>query len=175
MRHSRWYALATLMAAGTFLPACGGGGDQSQAQAAPAASDQTASQAAPAAAPADTATAAVAAAAPAQGAGPTIGEVPQGATMAMVQAGEKIFHGPGNCYTCHGADAKGTALAPNLTDTVWLNIDGSYQAIINTDKNGIPNPKQHPAPMPPMGGAQLTDQQIHEVAAYVYAISHPKK
>jgi len=26
--------------------------------------------------------------------------------------------------------------------------------------------------MPPMGGAQLTDEQVRAVAAYVYAISH---
>jgi hypothetical protein len=37
--------------------------------------------------------------------------------------------------------------------------------------NGVPQPKQHPAPMPPKGGAPLTDQQVRAVAAYVFSIS----
>ena len=30
--------------------------------------------------------------------------------------GEAIFKGKGNCFTCHGREAKGTTLAPDLTD-----------------------------------------------------------
>jgi mono/diheme cytochrome c family protein len=29
--------------------------------------------------------------------------------------------------------------------------------------------------MPPMGGAQLTPEQVRAVAAYVYSLSHPSK
>jgi mono/diheme cytochrome c family protein len=32
--------------------------------------------------------------------------------------------------------------------------------------------KQHPSPMPPMGGAQLTEEQVRALAAYIYSISH---
>ena len=94
----------------------------------------------------------------------------------MIALGDSIFHGQvagGTCQTCHGPDAKGTQLAPNLTDNQWLNGDGSYQFIVNTVTNGVPNPKQHPRPMPPMGGAQLTPAQVRAVAAYVYSLSHP--
>lgn len=92
----------------------------------------------------------------------------------MVALGEKIFHGQeagGTCFTCHGPDAKGTQLAPNLTDQQWLNGDGSYQFIVNTVTSGVATPKQHPAAMPPMGGASLTPEQVRAVAAYVYSLS----
>lgn len=91
---------------------------------------------------------------------------------ALVTQGRAIFVGPGNCQTCHGANAKGTPLAPDLTDAQWLNIDGSYASISQLVKTGVPRPKQHPAPMPPMGGASLTPQQVCAVAAYVYSLSH---
>jgi mono/diheme cytochrome c family protein len=38
--------------------------------------------------------------------------------------------------------------------------------------NGVPQPKEHPAPMPPKGGAQLSDDQVKAVAAYVYSLGH---
>lgn len=111
-------------------------------------------------------TAKQAAAAPAGG-GPTS---PQ-----LVALGDSIFHGQvagGTCTACHGQDAKGTAVAPDLTDNQWINGDGSYDFIVHTVTTGVPQPKQHPAPMPPKGGAALSDQQVKAVAAYVYSLSH---
>jgi mono/diheme cytochrome c family protein len=96
-------------------------------------------------------------------------------TPQQVALGDSIFHGlaaGGTCTACHGQDAKGTAVAPNLTDSEWLNGDGSYQFIVTTVTNGVPKPKQHPAPMPPKGGAALSDDQVKAVAAYVYSLSH---
>jgi mono/diheme cytochrome c family protein len=93
----------------------------------------------------------------------------------LIAQGDSIFHGQvggGTCTACHGQDAKGTAVAPDLTDQQWLNGDGSYDFIVNTVTNGVPKPKQHPAPMPPKGGAPLTDEQVKAVAAYVYSLSH---
>jgi mono/diheme cytochrome c family protein len=62
-------------------------------------------------------------------------------------------------------------LAPDLTDAAWLNIDGSVEAIVRLVKEGVAQPKEHPAPMPPMGGAQLTDAEVQAVAAYVKSLS----
>jgi mono/diheme cytochrome c family protein len=93
----------------------------------------------------------------------------------LIALGDSIFHGQvagGTCTACHGPDAKGTAVAPDLTDNQWINGDGSYQFIVNTITNGVPKPKQHPAPMPPKGGAPLNDEQVKAVAAYVYSLSH---
>lgn len=98
-----------------------------------------------------------------------------GGTPQQIALGDSIFHGQvggGTCSACHGQDAKGTAVAPDLTDNQWLNGDGSYQFIVNTITNGVPKPKQHPAPMPPKGGAPLTDDQVKAVAAYEYSLSH---
>lgn len=86
------------------------------------------------------------------------------------ELGKQIFEKKGNCSTCHGANATGTPLAPNLRDSVWLNIDGSVEQIIGLVKTGVPKPKRHPAPMPPMGGAKLKDAEIEAVARYVASL-----
>ncbi len=97
-------------------------------------------------------------------------------TAAQVAEGDSIFHGQtagGTCFTCHGQDAKGTALAPNLSDNVWIDGDGTYNYLVQRVTTGVPQPKQYPAPMPPKGGANLSDLQVKAVAAYVYSLSHP--
>jgi mono/diheme cytochrome c family protein len=128
-----------------LLAACGGG----------------APDAAPAAEPAATEPAA---AAPAM-------EMPAGVTQAMIAEGKTIFESTGLCLTCHGIDAKGTPLAPNLTDEEWLNISGRvYDEIVTNIMNGVAQPKQHPSPMPPKGGAPITDEQVKAVGAYVWSL-----
>ena len=106
--------------------------------------------------------------------GQASGAPPQGATAEDVAAGQQIFVATGNCYTCHGPDAKGTALAPNLTDAEWINVDGTFQAIQQVVTTGVATPKQHPAPMPAMGGVQLSDDQVRQVAAYVWSLGGGK-
>ena len=110
------------------------------------------------------------------GTGGALGAPPAGATAAMVAEGDSIFHGQkagGACFTCHGADANGTPLAPSLTDTTWRTGDGSYAFIQKRVKEGVPAPTApYTAPMPPMGGATLTEDQVRAVASYVYALSH---
>lgn len=90
----------------------------------------------------------------------------------MVALGDSIFHGQaagGICYTCHGPDAKGTQLGPNLTDAEWLNGDGSQEFIVTTVRNGVPTPKKYPGMMSPMGQT-LTPDQVRAVAAYVFSL-----
>jgi glucose/arabinose dehydrogenase len=101
--------------------------------------------------------------------------VPAGATRAMVVLGNRIYHGEiggAACTGCHGASATGTTLGPDLTSTHWLWGDGSYPAITKTITQGVPQPKKFRSPMPPMGGAQLTPEQVSAVAAYIWALSH---
>jgi glucose/arabinose dehydrogenase/mono/diheme cytochrome c family protein len=100
---------------------------------------------------------------------------PPGATKEMVALGARIFHGQvggATCTGCHGADAKGTPLGPDLTGTQWLWGDGSYASIAKTITTGVPEPKKYRSPMPPMGGAQLTSDQVSDLAAYIWALSH---
>ena len=115
---------------------------------------------------------------------PTLGQAPaarpasDSITPAMIARGDSVFHGKiggGTCYVCHGQDAKGTqGLAPDLTAGKWLNGDGSFGFIVNTVQKGVPNPKESPAAMPPMGGANLAADQVRAVAAYVYSLSRSK-
>lgn len=124
----------------------------------------------PTASPAATTTPA---AAPAAGPVTVPPNLPSGVTAAMIQEGSQIFHGPGNCFTCHGQDAKGTSLAPDLTATTHLWVS-AYPTYVDLIKKGVPQPKQHPAPMLPRGGSQITDDQVAAVAAYEWALSHPQ-
>jgi mono/diheme cytochrome c family protein len=97
---------------------------------------------------------------------------------AQVALGDNVFHGKtggGTCAVCHGPDAKGTpGLAPDLTHGKWLHGDGSYGFILNIVEKGVASPKEAAAPMPPLGGAALTPEQVHAVAAYVYSLSRAK-
>jgi mono/diheme cytochrome c family protein len=81
--------------------------------------------------------------------------------------GKAIFEGKGNCATCHGRDGKGTPLGPDLTDGEWLNASGSFEDLRTVIRQGVTKPKKFPAPMPAMGGARLSDDEIGAVARYV--------
>lgn len=117
---------------------------------------------------------------PAPGAAPPAGAAATPAPKAAAaggggnaQAGQVVFSGAGICFSCHGPGGVGTPLAPNLTDNVWLNVPANptVDQIATVIRNGVPTPKQHPAPMPPMGGASLNDTQIRDLAAYVKSLS----
>ena len=101
--------------------------------------------------------------------------VPAGSSRQMVELGDQVFHGRAggaSCTGCHGTDAAGTPLGPPLLGHRWLWSDGSYQSLEKIIREGVPQPKQYRAPMPPMGGAQLSDEQLAAVAAYVWGLSH---
>jgi mono/diheme cytochrome c family protein len=102
--------------------------------------------------------------------------VPPGATPATVALGNRIYHGEvggAACTGCHGDSGQGTPLGPALTGKKWLWSDGSYAGIKKTILEGVSQPKEYRSPMPPMGGAQLTSDQVAAVAAYVWSVSHP--
>jgi glucose/arabinose dehydrogenase/mono/diheme cytochrome c family protein len=108
-------------------------------------------------------------------AGATALPVPPGGTRQMVALGNRIFHGQeagGTCTACHGQNATGTPLGPDLTKKKWLWSDGSLAGITKTVTNGVMQPKQYRSPMPPNGGSQLTPEQSKAVAAYVWSLSH---
>jgi glucose/arabinose dehydrogenase/mono/diheme cytochrome c family protein len=101
--------------------------------------------------------------------------VPAGATRAMVALGDRIYHGQvggATCTGCHGENGEGSPLGPKLSVHKWLWSDGSYAGILKTIKEGVPRPKNYRSPMPPMGGAQLTPDDLAALAAYVWALSH---
>jgi mono/diheme cytochrome c family protein len=116
----------------------------------------------------------VAAAAPAPAA-MSAGGLPAGVTTAMIAVGDSIFH-KGSCQRCHGMDAKGGQRGPDLTDATWAQITGTYAEIVETITTGVPKAKIKMAGAPfgmnPRGGSNLTDEQVRDVAAYVYSLSH---
>jgi len=102
--------------------------------------------------------------------------VPEGATKEMIVLGDRIYHGQvggAACTGCHGSGATGTPLGPDLTGNRWFWSDGSATGIAATVRVGVMHPKNYRAPMPPMGGARLTADQVSAVAAYVWALSQP--
>jgi len=101
--------------------------------------------------------------------------VPEGSTSDMVALGNRIYHGQvggAACAGCHGANGTGSPLGPDLTKKKLLWSDGSFAGILKVITDGVPKPKQYRSPMPPMGGAQLSDTQASAVAAYVWALGH---
>jgi mono/diheme cytochrome c family protein len=173
--------LAPVVLAG-LLSACGGGGDAGGGGSETAAGGAGAGAPPPAAGdtapttggvPADTGAAPSAdtAAKPAGGGGGGGGDAK------LIALGDSIFHGQaggGTCYVCHGQDAHGSAVGPNLTDGEWLNNDGSLAGITGTITSGVPKPTKAPAPMPPMGGASLSPDQVKAVATYVHSLGGGK-
>ena len=101
--------------------------------------------------------------------------VPEGSSPEMVALGDRVYHGQvggATCVGCHGANGTGTPLGPDLTKQKYLWSDGSLAGILKIITEGVPKPKQYRSPMPPMGGAQLSDTQASAVAAYVWGLSH---
>jgi len=93
----------------------------------------------------------------------------------MVALGDRVYHGQvagATCTGCHGSDAKGTPLGPDLTANKWLWSNGSYAGIAATVAGGVAQPKRYRSPMPAMGGAQLSSDQVMAVSAYIWALNH---
>jgi len=103
--------------------------------------------------------------------------LPAGVTQAMIDQGNKVYHGPGLCFACHGPEGKG-GIGPDLTDTVWIHSKGTYDEIVKQVLTGVTleqsttNPK---VAMPPKGGSAIGDDDVKAVAAFVWSLSHPKK
>ena len=76
---------------------------------------------------------------------------------ADIAAGKEIFSK--NCASCHGADAKGVATFPNLTDDQWIyggKAAEVYGSILKGRKNGMPAFK-----------GQMSEEQVKQVSSYI--------
>jgi glucose/arabinose dehydrogenase len=100
--------------------------------------------------------------------------IPPGSTREQVATGGRLFRAQ-TCAGCHGTDAKGSPVGPDLTSGKWLWSDGSLEGVRGTIAQGVPSPRQYRSPMPTMGGAQLSAPELEAVAAYVWAVGHPGK
>jgi glucose/arabinose dehydrogenase/mono/diheme cytochrome c family protein len=115
---------------------------------------------------------------PPEGTRPNAGKtaaLPKGATPEMIALGKRIYSGKlggAPCSGCHGDAGQGSALGPVLNGKTWLWSDGGVGGIGKTITEGVAQPKNYRAPMPPFGGAQLTPDQVKALAAYVWTLSH---
>ena len=102
---------------------------------------------------------------PPEGTNPDAGKaaVPKGATSAMVAAGDKLYHANA-CIGCHGDSGQGTTIGP---PSLRRNGSGATEAGRESRRRSPKawqQPKKYRSPMPAMGGAQLSPQQVKEVA-----------
>lgn len=104
---------------------------------------------------------------------PDMQQLPDGVTSQMVSSGGELFRADALCHACHGANGKGIAnLGADLTDDEWKHIDGSYPATVTIITVGITAEESTSGiPMPPRAGANLSDDQVRAVAAYVWTLS----
>jgi mono/diheme cytochrome c family protein len=94
------------------------------------------------------------------------------ATPELIAQGDKVFHGPGNCYACHGTNAQGS-VGPSLTDAEWIHSKGSFDEIVAQVTKGVTKEESKSGiMMPPRGGSTISDEDVKAVAAYVYSLSH---
>lgn len=95
-------------------------------------------------------------------------------TPAMISQGRSVFTSAGRCSVCHGQTGRGGELGPDLTDSEWIWIEPGanlHAQLVQIIRNGVPDPRVYDSPMPPMGGATLTEEQIQAAAAYVQSLS----
>jgi mono/diheme cytochrome c family protein len=102
-------------------------------------------------------------------AAPAPGDLPPGVTAEMVASGQQLYGTV--CVACHGAAGVGTPLGPALNDQDWIHIGGEYEEIVQITESGVLQPRDYPAPMPRMGGAHFSQEQLRAIGAYVYALS----
>jgi mono/diheme cytochrome c family protein len=96
------------------------------------------------------------------------------ATPAMIARGDTVFHGPGNCYACHGSKGEGL-VGPSLIDAEWIHSKGTVEEIAVQVAKGIPKERSKSGiPMPPKGGSTISDDDVKAVAAYVHSLSQKK-
>ena len=111
-------------------------------------------------------------------AGPVAAQQAAAPDAAAVAAGKTIFEGRGLCFSCHGVKGEGMLGPTTRLDSTktWLHHDGSLAGIAALIKSGVDgNKSKSGQEMPPSGGARLNDEQIAQVAAYVWTLHRGKR
>jgi mono/diheme cytochrome c family protein len=99
---------------------------------------------------------------------------PDQVTESAIERGRRLYFGSGGCNSCHGPGATGDTVAPPLTGALWFNGPGTYDWLVLHITRGVPAHKSMAGvAMPARGVSGLSDAQVRDVAAYVWAITHP--
>lgn len=102
--------------------------------------------------------------------------LPAGMTTDMLVEGDRLFHGRGGCFACHGAEAQGLPAAGDGITTALSYARHEWTSIDSLITAGIPDMlTRSPIAMPARGArGDLTAEEIQRLAAYVWAISAVK-
>lgn len=94
-------------------------------------------------------------------------------TDSAIARGRELFHGVAACAACHGPAGVGTDSGPPLAQGVWMHGPDSFEGILSRILHGVPKAySTRDLAMPMRGWSDMTDRQAHDVAAYVWRISH---
>ena len=107
-------------------------------------------------------------AAMAQTASPALHQFPDTSfiTEKVIASGRALFRGNGGCIICHGQNLQGV-IGPTLLEHIWKDAKGGSMAeIFRVVVNGVPNTAMVSRPN------GINDDQIRQVAAYVWAVNH---
>jgi len=93
----------------------------------------------------------------------------------MLTKGDSLFNS-GTCQRCHGEGGTGSVRAPDLTDTDWVQSDGSLEGIRQTifwgvRRRDLSDPSLR-LEMNPAGGMHLEWEDYEALAAYVWSLSN---
>ena len=87
-------------------------------------------------------------------------------TDKTIASGRMIFRGNGGCIICHGQNLQGV-IGPTLLEHPWKDAKGGTMAeIFRVVVTGVPNTAMIARPN------GINDEQIRQVAAYVWAVNH---
>ncbi len=78
-----------------------------------------------------------------------------------IEGGQKIFQD--NCVACHGPNAEGASVGPNLVDEYWVH-GGGIQNVFKTIKYGFASKGMK------SWESDLSPRQINEVASYILSL-----
>jgi cytochrome c5 len=106
----------------------------------------------------------------------TLPALPAGMTVEMLVDGDRLFHGRGGCFACHGAEAQGLPAAGDGITSALFYARHEWRSIDSLITAGVPDVlTRSPIAMPARGArGDLTRDEIQRLAAYVWAISAVK-
>jgi mono/diheme cytochrome c family protein len=106
----------------------------------------------------------------------TLPTLPLGMTVDMLVDGDRLFHGRGGCFACHGTEGQGLPAAGDALTTTLFYAQYEWKSIDSLITAGLPDElTRSPIAMPARGArGDLTREETQRIAAYVWAISQVK-
>ncbi len=103
----------------------------------------------------------------------TLPALPYGMTVQMLVEGDRLFHGRGGCFACHGTEGQGLPAAGDAITSSLAYARHEWRSIDSLITAGMPDVlSRSPIAMPARGArGDLTAAESERLAAYVWAIS----